>query len=46
MKKILELSNRKSKGGRRHIEIVLHKIADKEDEVNRNGLHWSEVNTR
>ena len=45
MKKVLELSNRKSKGGRRRIEIVLHKIPSDESEVNRNGIHWSEKNT-
>ena len=45
MQKILELSNRKSKGGRRRIEIVLHKIPSDDSEVNRNGIHWSEQNT-
>lgn len=45
MNKILEVSNRKSKGGRRRIEIVLHKIPSDEREVNLNGIHWSETNT-
>lgn len=45
MQKVLEISNRKSKGGRRRIEIVLHKIPSDSSEVNRNGIHWSEKNT-
>lgn len=45
MNKILEVSNRLSKGGRRRIALVLHKIHTDEKETNRNGLHWSEENT-
>lgn len=46
MNKILELSNRKSRGGRRKIEIILHKIPSEKSETNRNGIHWDEQFTR
>ena len=46
MNKVLEISSRKSKGGRRKIEIVLHKIHEEQSETNINGIHWSEENTR
>lgn len=45
MNTILEVSNRKSKGGRRKISLVLHEIPSDERKVNRNGIHWSEQNT-
>lgn len=45
MSKILELSSA-SKGGRKRIEIVLHKIPNEILEVNRNGIHWTEKNTQ
>lgn len=45
MNKILEIGSRKSRGGKRRIEIVLHKIPTDPKETNRNGLHWSEENT-
>lgn len=45
MNKILEIASRKSHGGRRRIEIVLHEIPDDPKKVNRNGIHWSEENT-
>ena len=46
MNKILEIGSRTSKSGRRRIELVLHKIHEDPNEVNRNGIHWSEENTR
>lgn len=46
MNKVLEISSRKSKGGRRKIEIVLHKIHEEQSETNINGIHWSEENTK
>ena len=45
MNKILELASRKSHGGRRRIEIILHEIPTDPEKVNRNGIHWSEENT-
>lgn len=42
---ILEISSRASRGGKRKIEIVLHKIHTDKNETNRNGLHWTEENT-
>ena len=45
MNKILEIGSRTSKSGRRKIELILHKIHTNPDEVNRNGIHWSEENT-
>ena len=41
MPKILELSSRASKGGRRKIRMALLTIHG-ENECNRNGIHWSE----
>lgn len=38
---ILEISNSRTKSGRRKIEIVLHTIPTDEQETNRNGIHWS-----
>lgn len=46
MSKVLEISSKQSKGGRRRIEIVLHKIPTDKHETNRNGIHWSEENTQ
>jgi uncharacterized coiled-coil protein SlyX len=45
MFKILEISNSTSKNGRRPIKIALHKIHSDVREVNRNGIHWSKINT-
>lgn len=45
MFKILEISNSASKNGRRPIKIALHKIPSDIREVNRNGIHWSKINT-
>ena len=45
MNTILEISNSNSKSGRRKIEMVLHKIHVKEQETNRNGIHWTEEHT-
>ena len=45
MNKILEIGSRTNKSGRRKIELILHKIHTDPEEVNRNGIHWSEENT-
>lgn len=41
MSKILEMAS-KSKGGRKRIVMVLHKIHEDAAETNRNGIHWDE----
>lgn len=43
MSKILEISNRASKGGRVPIKIALLKIHEDATETNLNGLHWDET---
>lgn len=45
MNRILEIGSRRSRGGKRSITIVLHKIPSDIKETNRNGIHWSEENT-
>lgn len=40
-----EIAKRNSTGGRRKIKMALHEIYDDNETTNKNGLHWTEINT-
>ena len=40
--KTFELSNKKSRNGRRNIKVVLHEIYESKDQFNKNGISWQE----